>query len=127
MCQATKLLGMTETLQAGGLIAYVRSNLPARRRHELEFAMPLESIVLDVSINNRKWAIVGVYRPPSMDNKIFTDLFTRGMDLISTKFDNVLTLGDLNYDCLDRTRGGTLLDLCDILTLKILSKPQLAS
>ena len=106
----------------GGLIAYVRSNLPARRRHELEFAMPLESIVLDVSINNRKWAIVGVYRPPSMDNKIFTDLFTRGMDLISTKIDNVLTLGDLNYDCLDRTRGSTLLDLCDIFDFKNIFK-----
>ena len=106
----------------GGLIAYVRSNLPARRRHELEFAMPLESIVLDVSINNRKWAIVGVYRPPSMDNKIFTDLFTRGTDLISTKFDNVLTLGDLNYDCLDRTRGSTLLDLCDIFDFKNIIK-----
>ena len=57
-----------------------------------------------------------------MDNKIFTDLFTRGMDLISTKFDNVLTLGDLNYDCLDRTRGSTLLDLCDIFDFKNIIK-----
>ena len=84
--------------------------------------MPHESIVRDVSINNRKWAIVGVYRPPSMDNKIFTDLFTRGMDLISTKFDSVLTLGNLNYDCLDRTRGSTLLDLCDIFDFKNIIK-----
>ena len=47
----------------GGLIAYVRSNLPARRRPELEFCSPIETIVLDVVINNRKWALVGAYRP----------------------------------------------------------------
>ena len=44
------------------------------------------------------------------------------MDLISTRFDNVLTLGDLNYDCLDRTRGSTLLDLCDIFDIKNIIK-----
>ena len=52
----------------GGLIAYVRSNLPARRRHYLEFDSPIETIVLDIQINNRnnrKWAIIGAYRPPS--------------------------------------------------------------
>ena len=57
-----------------------------------------------------------------MDSKIFTDLFTRGMNPISTKFDNVLTLGDLNYDCLDHTRGSTLLDLCDIFDFKNIIK-----
>ena len=95
----------------GGLIAYVRSNLPARRRPDLELELPIETIVLDVTVNNRKWAIVGVYRPPSMDNKLFTDLITKGMDRITTKFDNIVLAGDLNYDTLDKTKGATLLDL----------------
>ena len=73
----------------GGLIAYVRSNLPARRRPDLELELPIETIVLDVTVNNRKWAIVGAYRPPSMDKKLFTDLFTKGMDRITT---NLITL-----------------------------------
>ena len=94
----------------------------ARRRPELELNSPIETIVLDVVINNRKWALVGAYRPPSMDNTLFTDLFTKGMDLISTKFDNILILGDLNYDLLDRTKGTTLHDMCDIFDLKNLIK-----
>ena len=106
----------------GGLIAYVRSNLPARRRPDLELCFPIESIVLDVVINNRKWAIIGIYRPPSMDNTLFTNLFTKGMDLITTKFDNLLVLGDLNYDLLDRTKGSTLLDMCDIFDFKSIIK-----
>ena len=69
----------------GGLIVYVRSNLPARRRPELELSSLIESIVLDVIINNRKWAIIGMYQPPYMDNILFTDLFKKEMDLITTK------------------------------------------
>ena len=108
----------------GGLIAYVRSNLPARRRPELELSSPIKTIVLDVVINNRKWASVGAYRPPSMDNTLFTDLLTKGMDLISTKIDNILILGDLNYDLLDRTKGTTLHDMCDIFDLKNIIKTE---
>ena len=67
-----------------------------------------------MTINKRKWAIVGAYSPPSMDNKLFTDIFTRDMDQISTKFENILIAGDINYDILDKTKGATLLDLCDI-------------
>ena len=106
----------------GGLIAYVRSNLPARRRPDLELNNPIETIVLDVYINNRKWAIVGAYRPPSVDNKTFSDLFTRGMDRISTIYDNILIVGDLNYDTLDKNKGATLLDLCDIFDFSNLIK-----
>ena len=89
----------------GGLIAYVRSNLPARRRHDLEFDNPIETIVLDIQINNRKWAIIGAYRPPSLKNHIFSDILTKGLDKLSIHFDNVMLLGDLNYDCLDRVKS----------------------
>ena len=57
-----------------------------------------------------------------MDNKLITDLFKKGMDHISTKFDNILLTGDLNYDTLDKTKGATLQDLCDIFDLSNLIK-----
>ena len=82
----------------------------------------MKTIVLDVYINNRKWAIVGAYRPPSVDNKTFSDLFTKGMDRISTIYDNILIVGDLNYDTLDKNKGATLLDLCDIFDFSNLIK-----
>ena len=88
----------------------------------MELDLPIETIVLDVTINKRKWAIVGAYRSPSMDNKLFTDLFTKGMNHISTKFDNITLTGDLNYDTLDKTKGATLLDLCDVFDLSNLIK-----
>ena len=76
----------------GGLIAYVRSSLPTRRRHDHELDHPIEAIVLDTQINNRKWAIIGAYRPPSVNNNIFTDILTKGLDKNSIDYDNVLLL-----------------------------------
>lgn len=45
----------------GGLMTYVCSNLPVRRLTELEMNSPIESIVLDVIINNRRWTMIGAY------------------------------------------------------------------
>ena len=35
-----------------------------------------------------------------MDNKLFSDIFTKGLDKVSVHFDNIMVTGDLNYDCL---------------------------
>ena len=43
-------------------------------------------------------------------------------DRITTKFDNIVLAGDLNYDTLDKTKGATLLDLCDIFDFSNLKK-----
>ena len=98
----------------GGLMAYVRSNLPARRRSDLELQWPIESIVLDVKINDRKWAVIGAYRPQSVDNKLFSDIVTKGIHKISTHYKNIIVAGCLHYDCLDNAKSKTLTDICDI-------------
>ena len=90
------------------------------RRTDLEFDTPIESIVLDVIINNRKWAVLGTYRPPSVKNNVFTDMFTKGLDKIFTQYDNVFIAGELKYDMLDKSKGATLSDMCDIFDLSSL-------
>ena len=110
------------TGHGGGLLAYVSSTLPARRRQDLEFDLPIESILLETTMNNRKWAVIGVYRPPSVENKLFTDVITKGLDKISVHYDNVMLTGDLNYDCLSESKCSTLNDLCDIFSMKNLIK-----
>ena len=65
---------------------------------------PVKKIVLDICINNRKWAVVWAYRPPWVVNKLFSDIVTKGTDKIATQFDNILILGDLNYDCKEKIK-----------------------
>ena len=98
---------------------YVRTSLPVRRRPDLERESPVQTIVLDVCTNNRKWAVLGAYRPAWVDNKLFSDIVTKET---ATQFDNIILLGDLNYGCLDQSKGSTLFDLCDIFDFRNLIK-----
>jgi hypothetical protein len=46
----------------GGLIVYVRSDLACDRKNKLE-CKTIDSIMIEILINKRKWLISGLYRP----------------------------------------------------------------
>ncbi|XP_069140974.1 uncharacterized protein [Argopecten irradians] len=100
----------------GGLMAYVRADLPSRRRNDLELR-DVESIVIECSIQKRKWAFIGTYKPPSMHDNDFMNDAVLSIDRVSTKYDNFMILGDLNFDCLNENKGKTLSDFCDMFDL----------
>jgi hypothetical protein len=104
--------------KGGGLLAYVRSDLPARRREDLEFPnSKTETIVIECGIQNRRWAFVGIYKPPSVSDDIFTDSATLGLDKLCTKYDNIMVTGDLNFDMSHPEKGKPLVDFCDVFDL----------
>ena len=53
----------------GGLLAYVRADLPSRRRPDLE-TETIESIVIETTVCDRKWAMLCCYRSPSLSDTI---------------------------------------------------------
>ena len=83
----------------GCLPAYVRSDsdLPCDRKKKLEFNL-VESINIEILIADKKWLMSGVYRPQTLEEKIFNEDFTKTCDQIITAYDNFMFIGDLNYD-----------------------------
>ena len=83
----------------GCLPACVRSDsdLPCDRKKKLEFNL-VESINIEILIADKKWLISGVYRPQTLEEKIFNEDFTKTCDQIITAYDNFMFIGDLNYD-----------------------------
>jgi hypothetical protein len=77
-------------------MAYVRSDIPSRHRPDLDLGK-VESIVLEVMLSNRKWAIIGVYKPPSMCDKVFDEDTTNGVDMILIHNDIMMIIGDMNF------------------------------
>ena len=57
-----------------------------------------------------------------MDSKLFSDIFTKRIDKISTHYDNIMATGDLNYDCLDNSRSKSLSAICDFFDFTNLVK-----
>ena len=58
----------------GGFLMYVRSDIACDRKDKLEFKC-IDSIMVDIYINIRKWIITGVYRPPSIKDENYSNDF----------------------------------------------------
>ncbi|CAG2249282.1 unnamed protein product [Mytilus edulis] len=89
-----------QTAKGGGLLVYIRSDLACDRKTKLE-CKTIESIFTEINFKDRKWLICGLYRPPSLNDNLFIEDFNKTFDKISEKYDNVIIIGDLNYNCLD--------------------------
>jgi len=81
----------------GLFICYVRSDsdLPCDRKKKLEFNL-VESINIEILIADKKWLMSGVYKPQTVEEKIFNEDFTKTCDQIITAYDNFMYIGDLN-------------------------------
>ena len=94
-----KMQRRDRTTHGGSIMTFVRSDLPFKRRTNLE-CQEVETICYELSMANRKWCIVGAYRKPSLENQVFENDIIKSLDQIFLKFDHVICLGDLNYDLL---------------------------
>ena len=104
------------TTHGGGLTTFVRSDLPFKRRKDLE-CQEIETICYELSMAKCKWCIVGAYRKPSLENKVFENDITKSLDQIFLKFDHVICLGDLNYDLSRNDKSQPLINICDTFNL----------
>jgi hypothetical protein len=104
------------TSHGGGVLAYLRSDIPGCRRTDLEFC-DVESVAIEDNLSTAKWLIYGVYRPPSMPNGTVTDDMCRTLDKASTKFDSMMLVGDMNYNFKKSDDSHTLVDICDVFDL----------
>jgi exonuclease III len=81
----------------GGLVIYLWSDLACDWKKHLE-CETIKSIAVELLVNGKKWLISGTYRPQAISDNEFINDFTKIYDKISVKFDNIIFLGDLNYD-----------------------------
>ena len=58
--------------RGGGIIAYVRNNLPHRRRDDLEIVvnLPVEALVIEIMVRKEVWLFICLYSPHNKHNNI---------------------------------------------------------
>ena len=97
----------------GGIIIYVREDIPCRELRGHQIPNNLESIFLEINHKKYKWLLFGGYNP-NKDNIInFVNYVTPVLDYYMTKYDNFLLLGDFNSEMSESTMG----DFCDTYNL----------
>ena len=82
----------------GGLLMYVNEDIPSRQLKEHYAPDDVEVICVEINLRKEKWVIIGIYRPPSMNDKYFLDNLSRITDFYSCKYDKVLIMGDFNQE-----------------------------
>ena len=84
----------------GGIITYIRSDLPHRRRFDLELNVnTFEFIILEVQFYNKeKWFICSCYKPPGVKDSVFERSFNELLNSLQTESPHILIIGDINFD-----------------------------
>ena len=84
----------------GGVIIYVKENIPCKRRLDLEIE-GLECIWLEIKLKNKTILLSLVYRPPNSPAQRLTDI-ENSIDLAyDTNIRNIVITGDFNLNYLD--------------------------
>jgi hypothetical protein len=84
-----------ETGPGGGCIVYVADHICFNRLKSLE-TRNIEGLWIKITVNATSIVLGTVYRPPS-DSNFFNKFYTM-LELVWSKFKNVLIVGDLNAD-----------------------------
>ena len=55
-----------------------------------------EIILIEFSIKIRKWFCIGLYKPPSQNDKYFLDNLSLILNKLTCKFDSIMLMEDFN-------------------------------
>jgi hypothetical protein len=87
----------TTNWPSGGLLTYVRNNMIAKRRLDLE-SNDIESICVEItSHNNKKFLVVCIYRPPNSRAILWSHIESLLDNCANTELD-LIFWGDINID-----------------------------
>ena len=82
----------------GGIMLYVREDIPAKLlSHDFPCA---ESFFVEINLCKKKWLINCSYNPHKNNIENHLDIISRSLDTHSTKYENIVHLGDFNA-CVD--------------------------
>ena len=78
-----------------GIMSYVNENLPCKSL-TTEIDNLTETIFLEINIQSFKRVFVGCYKSPSQNEEFFISNLSKNINAFSTKYDNILLMGDFN-------------------------------
>ena len=80
----------------GGLLVYVRSDIPSHQLKSFKFSDDIECISFEINLRKKKWVLFSVYRPPTQSQDNLFENLGLALDHYSENYDNFMFLGDFN-------------------------------
>ena len=98
--QNFKIYRKDRNARGGGLMLYVRSDIPNRNRPDLECSThsQVEHIILETILKKQKMLFVLLYSPPNVKRTDLVNVVNDLFDKCHAECNNVFLMGDLNVD-----------------------------
>ena len=100
----------------GGLLIYVKDNIPAKLVENYKMPTDIESIFIELNFRRNKWLLMGTYHPPSQCTKYFYTEVGKALDCYMDTYDNILLLGDFN-EKVSETNTKNFMEIYDLNNL----------
>ena len=84
------------TSNSGGLLFYVKANLPSKLIRFYNFPSEIQCIPIELNISTKKYALLSIYRPPNQNINFFLDKLSEAHDIYSKHYGNICIFGDFN-------------------------------
>ena len=88
-----KPFNLPRTAFGGGLLIYVRLDIPCKQVNNLEFSDKIE-----INFRKSKWLLLGTYHPPSQNDNYYFDNIGRALDIYTQKYEKIILTGDFNAE-----------------------------
>ena len=71
----------------GGILIYVRSDIPCKQVNKHEFSENIEGIFVEINFRKSKLVLFGTYHPPSQNNNFYFNNVGRALDVYTQKYE----------------------------------------
>ena len=100
--------------KGGGVMIYVREDIPCRELTTLPPSSNFEGIFLEINLRKTKWLVFGGYNNNKLNIDNFLGNLGPNLDHLMPKFDNFLLLGDFNSEIHEPSMS----EFCDVYNLQ---------
>ena len=89
---------MDRNRDGGGIIIYVREDIPSKQLKKHCFPGDIEGIFVELNLRKIKWLIFGSYHPPKQPDSYYFNNVSNSLDLYRQNYNNFLLIGDFNSE-----------------------------
>ena len=92
---------LDRTTDGGGVIIYVRDDIPCKRLNSHKNTGNFECIFFELRLRKKNCLFLGAYNPRRENIVNFLDYVSTSLDHYIRKYDNIFLMGDLNSETTD--------------------------
>ena len=82
----------------GDIMLYIREDIPLKFLTEIKLDNKIENIFIEINLRSKKWLLSGSCNPKLSHIKNHLQEIGKGLDYYSSKYENVIMLGDFNAE-----------------------------